>query len=177
MIRVKNIDKIYVFCSDSIIENYLISGVTFLQRLEYLDTQEATPQNIIGELMKLIDSDIYAVCHCTSPFVTTEHIGECIEAVQSGKYDSSFTGKKIQKLIWTGENIPLNFTPDCVPRTQDLELLYEEVSAAYVFRKEVFVKLHRRVGLHPYITQVSGRVMNFILLRMIKKLGMPADIK
>lgn len=156
LIKVKSITQIYVFCSDPVVQNYLIPGVIFLQRPEYLDTQEATPQDIIGEFMKLVDSDIYVVCHCTSPFVTAEHIGECIEAVQSGRHDSSFTGEKIQKLIWTRENIPLNFEPDCVPRTQDLEPLYGEISAAYVFRKEVFVKLRRRIGLSPHITEVSG---------------------
>lgn len=156
LVKSKEIDELYVFCSNPEIENYLIPGVTFLKRPTYLDTQEATPQDIITEFMKLIDADIYAVCHCTSPFVTIENIDECFMAVKSGKYDSSFTGEKIQKLLWKNTNEPLNFNPEKVPRTQDLDPIYSEVSAAYVFKKEVFEKLHRRIGLKPHITEVTG---------------------
>ena len=52
--------------------------------------------------------------------------------------------------------MPVNFNPERIPRTQDLNPLYDEVSAAYVFTKEVFEKYKRRIGKHPYITEVSG---------------------
>ena len=50
---------------------------------------------------------------------------------------------------------PLNFDPENVPRTQDLEPYYDEVSAAYVFTKEMYMKHKRRIGLKPHITVVS----------------------
>jgi len=156
LVQVENLDEIYVFCSDESICEYLIDGVKFLKRPKYLDTKEATPQDIINEFIKLVDADIYMVSHATSPFVKVEHFEECINAVKSGKYDSSFTGEKIQKLLWKCNNTPLNFDPKKVPRTQDLEPIFSEVSAAYVFKKETFLKLGRRVGLTPYITEVSG---------------------
>lgn len=149
-------DEIYVFCSNDKIKDYLYKGVRYLKRPEYLDTKEATPQDIMHEFIKVINADIYAVCHCTSPFVTKEHIRECVEAVKSGKYDSSFTGEKVQKLVWTEKNEPLNFNADNIPRTQDLPVYHNEVSAAYVFTKTVFEKYNRRIGINPYITEVSG---------------------
>jgi CMP-N-acetylneuraminic acid synthetase len=154
--KVEGFDEIYVFCSDESIKDYLIPGVNFLKRPKFLDTQQATPQDIITEFMKLIEADIYAVCHCTSPFVSKEHFEECIEAAKSEEYDSSFTAEKLQHLMWTDRNEPLNFDPSNVPRTQDLPVYYNEVSAAYVFKKEVFEKYKRRIGLNPYITEVSG---------------------
>lgn len=156
LVQVPQISELYVFCSDRSIEKYLIPGVKFLERPKYLDTQEATPQDIIGEFMKLVDADIYMVGHCTSPFVSVEHITECIEAVTSGNYDSSFTAEKMQRLLWTDGKVPLNFKADNIPRTQDLEPIYNEISSAYVFKKEVFEKYRRRIGLKPYITVVSG---------------------
>jgi CMP-N-acetylneuraminic acid synthetase len=51
---------------------------------------------------------------------------------------------------------PLNFNAAAVPRTQDLPVYYNEVSAAYVFKRETFEKLNRRVGVNPYICEVSG---------------------
>ena len=156
LVKVKGLDEIYVFCSNPEIKDYLVKGVRYLQRPEYLDTQTATPQDIMSEFIKLVDADIYAVCHCTSPFVTAEHIDECIEAVEYGGHDSSFTGEKIQRLLWNNKNQPLNFEADNVPRTQDLEPIYNEVSAAYVFKKEVFVNYRRRIGINPHITEVTG---------------------
>lgn len=156
LVKVSNFDEVYVFCSDDTIRDYLVPGVIFLERPQYLDTQQATPQQIIEEFMKWVDADIYAVCHCTSPFVTREHFEECVSAVKSGEYDSSFTAEKLQHLLWTSNNKPMNFDPANVPRTQDLEPIFSEVSAAYVFRKEVFQQYHRRIGVNPHITQVSG---------------------
>lgn len=152
----KAFDEIYVFCSNDAIKEYLQPGVELLKRPTFLDTKEATPQDIISEFMKLKEAEIYGVCHCTSPFVTPEHIKECVDAVESGEHDSSFTGEKVQKLMWTDKNEPLNFGADNVPRTQDLPIFYNEVSAAYVFTKEVFTKYRRRIGMTPHITEVSG---------------------
>ena len=156
LVKVQGIEEIYVFCSDPGIQEYLIPKVDYLQRPYFLDTQEATPQDIISEFMKLVHADIYAVCHCTSPFVTVAHIEECVEAIKSGRFDSSFTAERIQKLIWSSDNKPMNFEPENVPRTQDLEPIFCEVSAAYVFRREVFESLRRRIGINPHITEVTG---------------------
>lgn len=156
LIKLDNIDDIYVFCSNESIKEYLIPGVQFLKRPTFLDTKEATPQDIINEFMKKIDADIYMVSHVTSPFVTVEHIQECLTSVQSGKFDSSFTAEKMQRLLWKADNQPLNFIADCIPRTQDIDPIYNEVSAAYVFTKEMFCRLQRRIGEKPHITEVSG---------------------
>lgn len=156
LIKVKGIDEIYVFCSDETIKEYMIPGTKYLKRSEYLDTPEATPQDIIGEFMKFVDADIYAVCHCTSPFVKIEHFEECIQATESEEFDSSFTAEKMQHLMWTDNNEPLNFDCANVPRTQDLPIYYKEISAAYVFKREVFEKFRRRIGIAPHITVVSG---------------------
>lgn len=156
LVKVKGIDEVYTFCSNPEIIEYLVPEVRFLKRPGYLDTQNATPQEIISEFMKIVDADIYMVSHCTSPFVRIEHFEECINAVKNGGFDSSFTGERIQKLLWDAVCKPLNFEPDNIPRTQDLDPIYNEVSAAYVFKKEVFVKLQRRIGLMPHITEVTG---------------------
>lgn len=156
LIQVRGIDEIYVFCSSGEIEKYLAPGVKFLKRPAFLDTQSATPQDIISEFMKAVDADIYMVSHCTSPFVSAGHFEECIDAVKNGGFDSSFTGERLQRLLWNADCEPLNFKPEQIPRTQDLDPVYSEVSAAYVFKREVFEKLHRRIGLKPHITEVTG---------------------
>ena len=52
LIKVKGIDEIYVFCSDERIKEFMIPEVKFLKRPEFLDTQQATPQDIICEFIE-----------------------------------------------------------------------------------------------------------------------------
>ncbi len=156
LVKVSGFNEIYVFCSDSSICKYIIHPVKFVERPLYLDEKNATPQDIISEFMKRVDADIYAVCHCTSPFVTVSHFEECVNAVKNENHDSSFTGELIKKLLWNQDNVPLNFSANNVPRTQDLSDIYAENSACYVFSKSTFVKYKRRVGFTPHITVVKG---------------------
>lgn len=156
LVNVKGIDKIYVFCSDDKVKEYLVGNVEFLQRPSFLDSKEAKAQDLIREFVKIIDADIYAMCHCTSPFITKEHFEECIKYAKTEEFDSSFTAERMQRLIWKSNNEPLNFDAKAVPRTQDLPIYYSEVPAMYAFKKEVFTKYERRVGLKPHITEVSG---------------------
>lgn len=155
LVQVPEIDELYVYCSREEIRAYLIPGVTYLKRPQFLDTQEATPQDIIRCFMSQVEADVYMVCHCTSPFVKAERFSECIQKVCGGGYDSAFTGEKLQRLLWH-DGRPLNFDAANVPRTQDLPVYYNEVSAAYVFHRRTFETLNRRVGVNPYICQVSG---------------------
>ncbi len=180
LVSVPEIDNLYVYCSKEDIKDYLVEGVEYLKRPEFLDTKEATPQDIISNFMSTVDADVYMVCHCTSPFVKAERFSECIQKVTSGEYDSAFTGEKLQRLMWhKGE--PLNFDAANVPRTQDLPIYYNEVSAAYVFARETFETLKRRIGVNPYICEVSGvecvdidypedfEIANAIYMNIIKK--------
>ena len=45
----------------------------------------------------------------------------------------------------------MNYDPNDVPRTQDLSPVFAEVGAFYMFRKEVFTEMRRRIGKSPYI--------------------------
>lgn len=154
-VQIEDIDEIYVFCSNPQIKKYIPDGVNYLERPAFLDTSETLFQDIFSEFIRRIDSDIYVLAHCTSPFIKLDHYRECVRAVQSGEFDSAFTGEKLQKLLWKN-NKPLNFDPQNIPRTQDLEPIYNEVPAMYAFKKDVFVTTKRRVGRNPYIVDITG---------------------
>ena len=149
-----SIDEVYVFGSDERIKEYVIDGVKFLKRPERLDGKGATGNDIIEEFLKKVDADIYVMSHATGPFTKSASIEECIRSVVSGKYDSAFLAKKIQQFLWV-EGKPLNFDISNVPRTQDLQPIYVEATGAYVFEKNVFKKYHSRVGINPYICEIS----------------------
>ena len=154
LVETELLDEIDVFCSSEDIQEYLPEKVNFVKRSEELDLPTSNFTQIFEAFMNEKDADIYVYAHATAPFITVETMKECIDAVQSGKYDSAFCAIKLQDYLWK-DGEPLNFDASNVPRTQDLEPIYQETSGVYVFTKEVFEKYHRRIGKNPYIKEVS----------------------
>ena len=156
LIQAENIDEVYVYCSNLSIVEYLPEGVKFLQRDERLDSNTTLGQEIYDAFTQQVEADIYILAHATSPFIKTRTIEDAVKKVQSGEYDSAFSAEKIQTFTWwQGE--PLNYTFERVPRTQDLEPVYVETSAFFIFRKELWREHHRRIGFKPY-TAVTDRI-------------------
>lgn len=149
------IDEVYCYCSSNEIVEYLPEGVEWLQRPVFLDDKYCKGRAIYEEFVKTINADVYVLCHATAPFTSTEHIRECIEAVQSGKYTSSFAGQKLQTFFWK-DGKPFNFDLSNPPRTQDMEAFYTENPSPYVFTKEMFEKFHARSSYHPYIVECEA---------------------
>lgn len=148
------IDEIYVYCSDEAVVPYLLDGVLFLRRPEYLDKKEVKGTQIYEEFVNTIGADVYVLAHATSPFILPEHIEDCVKKVQLGEYDSAFCAKKIQNFLWKNKQ-PLNFELNNPLRTQDMEPIYMELSTPYVFTRDLFKKYHSRSGIQPYICECS----------------------
>ncbi len=146
--------SINVYCSDEAVVPFLPAGINFIKRSEKLDLPTSNFTQIFTAFMNDVDADIYVYAHATAPFISVETMDNCINAVLSGEYDSAFCAVKLQDYLWkNGE--PLNFDAANLPRTQDLEPIYQETSGVYVFTKEVFQKYHRRIGIKPYIKEVN----------------------
>ena len=149
-------DEINVYCSDESVIPFLPNGVNFVKRPKELDLPTSNFTQIFTCFMAEKDADIYVYAHATAPFVTVDTMRQCINAVLTGEYDSAFCAVKLQDYLWK-DGKPLNFDATNVPRTQDLEPIYQETSGVYVFTKDVFMKYKRRIGLNPFIKEVSFR--------------------
>lgn len=155
LVKSEKIDEVYVYCSSERIKEYLVEGVKFLKRPEFLDENTSNCNDIIREFMKAVEADYYVVSHATAPFTKTESIDRCIDAVvDDSEYDSAFTVDKIQTFMWENGK-PMNFDPSHFPRTQDLEPIYMETSGAFVFSKDVFETYNRRIGVNPCLVEVE----------------------
>lgn len=152
--HVEGVDEVYVYCSDDSVKQYIPDNTKVLIRDKRLDKDEVKGFEIYAEFIKEIDADIYVLAHTTSPFIELGSIQNAVNHVLEGPYDSSFSARKIQTFAWY-QGKPVNYDLNDVPRTQDMEPVYVETSAFYIFKKEVFTIYHRRIGLHPYIQEVS----------------------
>ena len=144
---------IYCMCSDERIVDFLPDWVEYLNRPEHLDTPEATPRNIVDYFSEVVDYDILVNCHITAPFLKSSSIERGMLKVVSGEYDSALSVKRHQSFFWRG-GIPFYDTKN-IPRTQDLEVFYEETGGVYVFSRETFFSTGSRVGNKPYFIEVN----------------------
>ena len=147
-------DSINVYCSSTEIISYIPKEVDFLQRPKFLDLPSSNFTQIFSCFLKEQSAEIYVYAHATAPFITVDTMKQCIDAVASRKYDSSFCAVKLQDYLWQ-DGMPLNFNATNLPRTQDLKPIYKETSGIYVFSREVFEVYGRRIGVNPFIKTVS----------------------
>jgi CMP-N-acetylneuraminic acid synthetase len=156
--NVKNIDEKYVYCSDEAIIPYIKpyeeKGLRYLKRDKYLDGFQVKGLEIIDSFVKDVDADIYILTHVTQPFTKRESIKNALEKVVSGEYDSAFSAVVLQDYMWKNGK-PFNYDMKNIVRTQDLEPIYMETGAFFIFRKEVFTKLGQRIGNKPYIYEID----------------------
>ena len=156
--KIDEIDEKYIYCSDEAIIPYIKpyedKGVKFLKRDTYLDGFQVKGLEIIDYFVKDVDADIYVLTHTTQPFTKSESIRNALAKVVSGEYDSAFSAIKFQDYFWVNGE-PMNYDMKNIVRTQDLDPIYMETGAFFIFRKEVFTKLGQRIGKKPYIYEID----------------------
>lgn len=148
----KNIDEIYIYCSDEVIMNYVPKNerLFFLKRGKWLDGDSIRAQDTYAAFTNDVDADIYVAALTTAPFITAKSLDEAVSKVRDFGYDSAFAAQKLQTFAWY-KGSPLNYDPASIPRTQDMEPVIVETSGFFVFKREIWKKYKRRIGFHPYI--------------------------
>ena len=151
--KIINID-IYCYCSNEDIIQYLPQEINFLKRHTDLDLDETKGLSIYKSFIELVDADIYCLCHATSPFITSNSIINGLNKVINENYDSAYSVSKIKTFTWY-KNKPLNYDFKNVIRTQEIEPIYWETSAFYIFNKEILQKYNRRIGFNSYMVETN----------------------
>lgn len=150
----KHIDEVYVYCSSEDIIQHLPDGIKFLKRSEELDKDTTLGEEIYDAFVSEIDADVYVLAHTTSPFIKCSTFENALENIINNGFDSAFSAEELKTFAWF-KGATLNYNLKNIPRTQDLEPVYVETSAFFMFKKEVWVNHHQRIGFKPYISVVD----------------------
>ena len=102
-----------------------------------------------------MDADIYVLTHVTQPFTKADSIAGALDKVLYEGYDSAFSCTQIQDYCWY-DGKPLNYDRKDIVTTQNLQPVYMETGAFFIFRREVFTELHQRIGNHPYMCVIDA---------------------
>ena len=152
---IDKIDEVYVYCSDETVKEYIPAETKFLKRDKRLDGDSIKGFDIYGSFIEEVDADVYILSHTTSPFIKASSIENALNHILDDGYDSAFSAERIQTFAWYN-GAPINYDLNDVPRTQDMEPIWVETSAFYMFKKEIFTLEKRRIGYRPFIQEVSG---------------------
>lgn len=152
--KIDMITEKYVYCSDEKIKKYIPQGINFLKRDSYLDGFQVKGLEIIERFVQDVDADIYVLSHVTQPFTKAESIKKALDKVVNEGYDSAFSCVRIQDYCWY-QGKTFNYDMKDIVRTQELEPIYKETGAFFIFRKEVFTNLHQRIGNKPYMCVID----------------------
>lgn len=155
LLAVKGVDDVYVYCSNEKVCDYLPEGTVFMRRDKGLDADTVKGFEIYRSFINKVDADVYVLAHTTSPFIKQSSVENALAHVLAGENDSAFSAERVQTFSWY-KGKPLNYELEDVPRTQDVEPVWVETSAFYIFRKEVFTRYGRRIGFKPYVQEVYG---------------------
>lgn len=153
--EVKNLNDVYVICSDEKICEYLPKELKFLKRPTFLDGSEIKSKQILDWFIGEVDADVYSLMHCTQPFIKKESIEIAVEKVLNEDYDSAFCAREIKEFAWY-DGKTVNYDLKNVVKTQDLKPIYIE-GEVFVFEKGVLTKKGRRIGEHPYIHPIGWK--------------------
>ena len=155
LLQAKGINEVYVYCSDPTVQRYLPEGAIYKQREKWLDGDLVKGFDIYRSFINEVDADVYVLAHTTSPFIKVSSVENAISHILSGENDSAFSAERIQTFAWYNGQ-PINYDLNDVPRTQDLEPIWVETSAFFMFKKDIFTVYNRRIGFKPYVQEVSG---------------------
>ena len=152
--EIDSIQEKYIYCSDEGIKKYIPKGLTFLKRNPYLDGFHVKGLEIIDYFIKDVEADVYVLTHVTQPFTRAESIEKALDKVLYEGYDSAFSCMCMQDYCWYMGK-PINYDMQDIVTTQNLEPVYIETGAFFIFRKEVFKKYHQRIGKKPYMSVIN----------------------
>ena len=154
LLSIDKIDEVFVYCSNEKICDFIPSGVKYLKRSASLDTDTTSMNEVLSAFANDVFADVYVMTHTTAPFISAESIEKGRDAVLSGMNESAFAAKKLQDFLWKN-GTPFNYSLENIPRTQDLEPLYQETSGFYIYERHVITELGRRIGQSPFIVEVN----------------------
>lgn len=118
------------------------------------------PDRLRGDMVSalpLIEYDItnttgefFLQTHSTNPLLSAGTIDRAIEEFfgQAG-HDSLFSVTPVTTRMYWADGRGINHDPGRLIRTQDLEPIYEENSALYIFSRSTFLERKNRIGHNP----------------------------
>lgn len=131
--------------------------VAVVERPEGLRGDSVPMNDILVHDVDHVDADYYLQTHATNPLLTSESIDTAMRRfLDSPDHDSLFSVTRLQTRLWDADGKAVNHDPNKLIRTQDLDPIYEENSAFFIFGREILKERGNRIGYTPLMHEISA---------------------
>ena len=150
-------DDIYVDTdSDEIKEYCKDTNIKIIDRVPALALNTANGNDMLNyQLGRCPDYNLYFQLFATAPFLRSDTIRKCVEALQTtATHDSILTVTKETGWYWIN-GIPVNYRPGILPRSQDAEFILKETTGLYGISRDALRQYRCRIGAKPIFYEVT----------------------
>lgn len=159
------INKIFVSTNDpEVIEisaKFSSDRINVVHRPHELASSLTSTDDLIKYVPSIMPDAHILWTHVTSPFIDGEVYDDMIKTYLKNisSNDSLMTVTKLQKFIWNNTG-PINYdlNDEKWPRTQTIQPLWEVNSGAFITAKKTYDERMDRIGIKPYLFQLSDDV-------------------
>lgn len=144
-------DRLYVDTdSDEIKEFAKKKGFQIIDRPEYMTYDNVNGNDLlIYDYNQIQQGDYLFQLFATAPLLKSDTIRKCVDFLKNNnEYDSIFTATEEKGWYWFS-NVPVNYRPSILPRSQDAEFLIKETTGCYGITVESLMKYKCRIGAKP----------------------------
>lgn len=157
LLSVPEIDGVVVNTeSDEMLDIAKSLGAECVKRDAYYASSTVPMNEVHRNMAENMNCDVVVCTPVTAPLVKNETISKMINLYfeNTDKYDSLNTGHLIKEFLWEN-NIPINYNPSKLPRSQDLPNIIALNFAVNVISKKDYLKARNVIGEHPNIVAIE----------------------
>lgn len=116
-------------------------------RDEALASNSTDGNKLLLDFAEKVESDIYVMLLCTSPFISVESINKAVEILESDKdCDSVVAVRKEKMYLWDSATKQPLYDINNIPNSFDLKYTVIEAMSLYAIRRESLLSTKRRIG-------------------------------
>lgn len=135
--------------SEEAIEIAISKGVSYHKREAYYASSECSGGEFFEHLAQVTDTDIFAYCPVTSPFITVTTIIKAVDAFFANTaHDTVATVSEVKEFLWQ-DNEPLNYSREKSPNSQDLPDIYALNFGITITDKQSLLANKNIIGADP----------------------------
>jgi N-acylneuraminate cytidylyltransferase len=146
-------DDIFVDTNSDEIKRYALDkGLNVIERVPSLAENTANGNDLLVYHQEQYPGyDWYFQLFATAPFLQAVSIRKCANFLKDTEdYDSCFAATKHNGFFWLN-NLPVNYQPGILPRSQDMTPVVEETTGLYGITRESLQKYRARIGRKPFV--------------------------
>lgn len=131
------------------------NGVSYHVREPYYASSQCSGSDFFQHLGKVTETDIFAYCPVTSPFVSKETMEECVKLLQrSSDCDCVSTVSDIKEFLWLNGK-PLNYDKGNAPNSQNLPEIKALNFGFTLVKRESLIRNRNIIGDNPLFVTTS----------------------